>query len=248
MCVCFCFIPTWYKTEVEELSAFRNRSGCGNSHNLACRLDTIWCHWIKEWEYWIVMTDNSFLKWAIFLQMKSLNQNELIDNSAISDNIWGGILRNEYLLSPFSYCSIWFAIMPANFPLALLTTPTRFLTFGKTRTNDQRVWMINGDHEPHLISHAAEMRTNPSWAFPKIYTDFYDTWLFSCHRNLHFQVGLDALSSTPRSDITITLSSLIRTWTCRYLLLPHDTILWINFSVPVRCVCVHAYLFVYVCM
>ena len=68
-------------------------------------------------------------------------------------------------------------------------------------------------------------RTLPGISFPKIYTSFYDTRLFSYHRHLHLQVGPDEMSSTLQSSVTITLAFLAMTWTARHLLLPHNPIL-----------------------
>lgn len=90
--------------EIKELNAYRNSHGCGNNHYLAWRLGKIWHLWNKEWECWLVMTGNSFKKWALKKKkkkMKSLNQNELIYNRAIPDNIGGDILKNKVCLSPF---------------------------------------------------------------------------------------------------------------------------------------------------
>lgn len=89
--------------EIKELNAYRNSHGCCNNHYLAWRLGKIWHLWNKEWECWLVMTGNSFKKWALKKKkkIKSLNQNELIYNRAIPDNIGGDILKNKVCLSPF---------------------------------------------------------------------------------------------------------------------------------------------------
>lgn len=90
------------------------------------------------------------------------------------------------------------------------------------------MWGINGDHElmGSIATPFSCCLKEPSWTFPKIHTKFYDTWVFSYHKYLHLQVGLDALSSIPQSSVTIILASLTMTWTARHVLLPHDPILW----------------------